>query len=117
MSLGRSVVPWIVALIGMVPAWAQAPAARVVPPAGFDLSLWAREPMLRSPVALSFDDQGRVYVVETARRGTFGAHLALAPAAGDQAGANHIDTNFRPERAGQRLGQRDQRGLRRQIWI
>ncbi len=79
MSLGRSVFPWIVALIGMVPAWAQAPAARVVPPAGFDLSLWAREPMLRSPVALSFDDQGRVYVVETARRGTVDIDIRAHP--------------------------------------
>lgn len=39
-----------------------------VPRKGFSLSLWAREPMLRSPVALSFDDHGRLYVVETARR-------------------------------------------------
>ena len=34
------------------------------------MDLWAREPMLINPVALSFDDQGRLYVVETARRGT-----------------------------------------------
>ncbi len=39
-------------------------------PPGFELNRWAREPMLRSPVALSFDDQGRLYVVETARRST-----------------------------------------------
>src|SRR5689334_4006150 len=44
------------------------PKASLVPRPGFTLSLWAREPMLRSPVALSFDDQGRLYVVETARR-------------------------------------------------
>lgn len=37
---------------------------------GFEMSLWAREPMLKNPVALSFDDQGRLFVVETARRGT-----------------------------------------------
>ncbi len=39
-------------------------------PTGFELNRWAREPMLRSPVALSHDDRGRLYVVETARRGT-----------------------------------------------
>ena len=37
---------------------------------GLQMDLWAREPMLINPVALSFDDQGRLYVVETARRGT-----------------------------------------------
>ena len=37
---------------------------------GFEISLWAREPMLKNPVALSFDDRGRLYVVETARRST-----------------------------------------------
>jgi quinoprotein glucose dehydrogenase len=37
---------------------------------GFKISLWAKEPMLRSPVSISFDDQGRLYVVETARRGS-----------------------------------------------
>ena len=42
----------------------------IVPPKGFELSVWAREPMLKNPVALSFDNQERLYVVETARRGT-----------------------------------------------
>lgn len=37
---------------------------------GLQMELWAREPLLINPVALSFDDQGRLYVVETARRGT-----------------------------------------------
>jgi putative membrane-bound dehydrogenase-like protein len=55
------------------------PAARVVPPAGFELSLWAREPMLRGPVALSFDEQGRVYVVETARRGSVDIDIRAHP--------------------------------------
>ena len=31
---------------------------------------WARQPMLLNPVALSFDYEGRLFVVETARRGT-----------------------------------------------
>ena len=31
------------------------------------LSEWARQPMLLNPVALSFDHQGRLFVVETAR--------------------------------------------------
>ena len=34
------------------------------------LTKWARQPMLLNPVALSFDYEGRLYVVETARRGT-----------------------------------------------
>ena len=34
------------------------------------LTLWAKQPMLKNPVALSFDNQGRLFVVETARRGT-----------------------------------------------
>ena len=42
----------------------------IVTPQGFELSVWAREPMLKNPVALSFDNQGRLYVVETARRAT-----------------------------------------------
>ena len=41
-----------------------------IPRPGFEIAVWAREPMLRSPVALSFDDWGRLYVVETARRGS-----------------------------------------------
>ncbi len=39
-------------------------------PHGFEMKLWAREPLLRNPVALSFDDKGRLFVVETSRRGT-----------------------------------------------
>ena len=34
------------------------------------LTQWAKQPMLKNPVALSLDNQGRLYVVETARRGT-----------------------------------------------
>ena len=34
------------------------------------LTEWARQPMLLNPVALSFDYKGRLFVVETARRGT-----------------------------------------------
>lgn len=37
---------------------------------GLEISLWAREPMLKNPVALSFDHLGILYVVETARRST-----------------------------------------------
>lgn len=37
---------------------------------GLEMELWAREPLLFNPVALSFDDQGRLFVVETARRGS-----------------------------------------------
>ena len=46
------------------------PAAKSVTAEGLSLSLWAREPQVMDPVALSFDDQGVLYVAETARRGT-----------------------------------------------
>jgi hypothetical protein len=46
------------------------PAAKSVTAEGLKLSLWAREPMVMDPVALSFDDQGVLYVAETARRGS-----------------------------------------------
>ena len=36
----------------------------------FELSLWAREPLLKNPVSISLDDKGRLYVAETARRGS-----------------------------------------------
>jgi quinoprotein glucose dehydrogenase len=46
-------------------------SSQILPnPHGFEMKLWAREPMLKNPVALSFDDKGRLFVVETARRGT-----------------------------------------------
>ncbi|MDA7633521.1 hypothetical protein N8766_05365, partial [bacterium] len=46
-------------------------SSQILPnPHGFEMKLWAREPLLRNPVALSFDDKGRLFVVETARRGT-----------------------------------------------
>lgn len=35
----------------------------------FELSLWARDPLLRNPTSISFDNRGRLYVAETARRG------------------------------------------------
>jgi len=46
------------------------PAAKAVAAKGLSLSLWAREPQVMDPVALSFDDRGVLYVAETARRGT-----------------------------------------------
>ncbi len=36
-------------------------------PAGFELNLWAAEPMLANPVAFSIDEKGRVFVAETHR--------------------------------------------------
>ncbi|MEM7386172.1 MAG: hypothetical protein AAF514_14620, partial [Verrucomicrobiota bacterium] len=36
---------------------------------GFELKLWAREPLLRNPTSVSVDDLGRVYIAETTRRG------------------------------------------------
>ena len=44
------------------------------------LTLWAKQPMLKNPVALSFDNQGRLFVVETARRGTVDVELHRAGA-------------------------------------
>src|SRR5262245_32141037 len=59
---------------------AQAPA-RSVPLArkGYTLELWAREPMVKDPVALSFDDHGRLFVVETARRSTVDIDIRAHP--------------------------------------
>src|SRR5689334_11729444 len=37
---------------------------------GLALELWASEPLLANPVALSFDNKGRAYVAETYRRRT-----------------------------------------------
>lgn len=38
--------------------------------AGLRVDLWAAEPLLANPVAFSFDDKGRAFVVETYRRRT-----------------------------------------------
>jgi quinoprotein glucose dehydrogenase len=56
-----------------LPAQQEYPAATDYVPLvdrGLEMELWAREPLLINPVALSFDDQGRLFVVETARRGS-----------------------------------------------
>jgi hypothetical protein len=37
---------------------------------GLKVEVWASEPLLANPVALSFDDKGRAYVAETYRRRT-----------------------------------------------
>ena len=70
-----------------VPALAQAfpQRTRVQIPFELDdkslkLTLWAKQPMLKNPVALSFDNQGRLFVVETARRGTVDVELHRAGA-------------------------------------
>lgn len=55
------------------------PGTKPKPPEGFEIRRWAREPMLRSPVALAFDDQGRLYVVETARRSTVDIDIRAHP--------------------------------------
>lgn len=56
------------------------PGATPKVPDGLEILRWAREPMLRSPVALSFDDQGHLYVVETARRSTVDIDIRGHPA-------------------------------------
>lgn len=53
-----------------IPAKAQESSQILPNPHGFEMKLWAREPFLKNPVALSFDDKGRLFVVETSRRGT-----------------------------------------------
>lgn len=42
-------------------------AKRATVPAGMNVELWAAEPSLSNPVAFTFDDQGKCYVVETNR--------------------------------------------------
>ncbi len=62
---------WLVAAVLTAhPCLASSPASPGTPAEGLTLSLWAREPMVMDPVALAFDDQGVLYVAETARRGT-----------------------------------------------
>lgn len=39
-------------------------------PEGFEASLWAAEPMLANPVAIQFDERGRLFVSETYRYGS-----------------------------------------------
>ena len=40
---------------------------KMKPAPGLKVSLWAAEPMMANPVALTFDDKGRCYVIETWR--------------------------------------------------
>lgn len=42
----------------------------IQPPAGMKVDLWAAEPMLANPVALSIDERNRVFVAETHRLGS-----------------------------------------------
>ena len=42
--------------------------SRIRVPEGFQVELWAAEPMLANPVAFCFDTKGRVYVAETFRQ-------------------------------------------------
>jgi quinoprotein glucose dehydrogenase len=53
-------------------AWPDAATARkkFKLASGLDMSLWAEDPRLRNPVALAFDEKGRVYVAEDHRRHT-----------------------------------------------
>ena len=44
--------------------------AALPPSQPFRISLWAKQPLLRDPVALEFDNLGRLYVVQSAHRGT-----------------------------------------------
>src|SRR5262245_47883037 len=42
--------------------------SRIRTPAGLKLALWAAEPILANPVAISVDERGRIYVAETYRQ-------------------------------------------------
>ena len=44
------------------------PVKALPPDQSLEMQLWAAEPQLRDPVALSFDNSGRLYVVQSARR-------------------------------------------------
>jgi len=46
---------------------AQQAIAQFRAPAGFEVKLWAAEPMLSNPVAFDFDEKGRLFVSETHR--------------------------------------------------
>lgn len=59
----------LIAVLAWVNGMAQE-TARPVPREGLSLTRWTREPMVMDPVALAFDDQGVLYVAETARRST-----------------------------------------------
>jgi quinoprotein glucose dehydrogenase len=51
------------------PSEAEQAAKRLRPPKGLELSLFAAEPDFVNPVAFTFDEKGRAYVVETHRLG------------------------------------------------
>ena len=51
------------------PAEAGDAAKRATVPTGLKVDLWAAEPSLSNPVAFTFDEQGKCYVVETNRFG------------------------------------------------
>ena len=65
---------WLLGLsLGHCQAIAQNPRVQipfVLNDKSLRLTEWASQPMLVNPVALSFDNKGRLFVVETARRGT-----------------------------------------------
>ena len=42
--------------------------ARIKVPAGFEVRLWAAEPLLANPVTFCIDEQGQIYVAETFRQ-------------------------------------------------
>lgn len=50
------------------PAAPAADAVKIRPAQGLDASLWAREPLVRDPVAIAFDELGRLHIAESARQ-------------------------------------------------
>ncbi|HAM72417.1 MAG TPA: hypothetical protein DCM86_12315 [Verrucomicrobiales bacterium] len=71
----RPVPRWFLGVLSLVlcqlPSVGAAEGERAASPLqllpGFEATLWAAEPMLQNPVAISFNDQGRCYVAETHR--------------------------------------------------
>lgn len=64
-ALLRTVIPFIILF-----TFAAAASAQPAPAPGFKVTQWAAEPLLASPVAISFDPHGRAYIAQTTRRRT-----------------------------------------------
>lgn len=61
---------WCIACLGLAAWLAVEVVAQVPDPSRLKMEEWAANGMTKDPVALAFDAQGRVYLVETARRGS-----------------------------------------------
>src|SRR2546430_16503486 len=64
LALGCGLVPGVVSVAKAQGYPPQEAAKRMTVPAGFAVSVVAAEPMVRQPVAIEFDDRGRLWVVQ-----------------------------------------------------